>query len=88
MISHRKYTALCCFVAFGLICAGEGLAAEWVSPTMSGSIGYNYRSLDGSDDASSVSHQTLGSLFVNSYLGRPWIGTADLSVTATMNRDF
>ena len=80
---HRKYTALCCLMTLGLVCAGEGLAAEWGSPTLSGSAGYNYRALDGDNGANSTSHQWLGSLFVNSYLGRPWIGTADLSLTAT-----
>ena len=82
---HRKYTALCCLMAFGVISVEEGLAADWGAPTLSGSVGYNYRALDGDDGASSVSHQALGSLFASSYLGKPWIGTADLSLTGTMN---
>ncbi len=80
---HRKYIALCCLLActFG----GVGVAAEWGAPTVSGSLGYNYRSLTGVDGADSVSHQTLGSLFVNSYIGRPWIGLADLALTGALS---
>ncbi|TPW17598.1 MAG: hypothetical protein FD130_599 [Halothiobacillaceae bacterium] len=64
---------------------GEVSAAEWMPLTMSGSLGYGYSAVEGSSGSRSTNNQALGSLFTNTYLGRPWIGTADLSITAAMN---
>lgn len=85
MSLHRKYISLCVLLACGVLVARGGSAAEWASPTWSGSVGYNYRSLQGDAGAESTSHQGLGSLSVNSYLWRPWVGTMDLSTTVATN---
>lgn len=68
-------------LACALISPGEGLAAEWLPLNLSGSLGYAYRLLEGSNDQRTTSQQAVGSLFGNSYIWRPWLGTTDLAMT-------
>jgi len=68
-------------LACALISPSEGLAAEWLPLNLSGSLGYAYRLLEGANDQRTTSQQAVGSLFANSYVWRPWLGTTDLAMT-------
>lgn len=68
-------------IACALISPGQGFAAEWLPLNLSGSVGYAYRLLEGTNDQQTTSHQALGSLFANSYIWRPWLGTTDIAMT-------
>jgi len=79
---------LCIFVVLLLLMPWSGWvsAKEWMPPiTLSGSLGFNYRTLDGPEGRRTVSRQGLGSLYASSYIYRPWLATTDMALTFAMD---
>ena len=71
--------------ALSVVFAAQAWAVEMAPINWSGSLGYNYRLLDGSGGQRSISQQGTGSLFANSYIWRPWFATADANVTLALD---
>ncbi|VAW83108.1 hypothetical protein MNBD_GAMMA16-431 [hydrothermal vent metagenome] len=79
---------LCIFVFVLLLMPWGGWvsAKEWMPPiTLSGSLGFNYRTLGAPEGRRTVSRQGLGSLYASSYIYRPWLATADMALTLSMD---
>lgn len=80
----RKNISICCAI-FSTVGFAPNLWSYELAPlNLSGSLGFNYRLFDNSGDQT-TSKTTLGTLRANSYLWRPWLGTADGSVTAAID---
>ncbi len=82
---HRSNASLCYWLLCGLLMPGGVSAANWLPLSLSGSLGFNYRTLDGSDGQKTISRQGTGSLYANSYVWRPWFATTDLSLTLALD---
>lgn len=74
-----------CAIAFGALLARPTHAVEWAPVNWSGSVGYNFRLLDGSQGQRSLSRQLLGSVHGNTYIYRPWFATTDGSFTLSLD---
>lgn len=72
-------------VALGVFYATSAIAIELAPVNWSGSLGYNYRLLDGSAGHHSASRQGTASLFANSYIWRPWFATGDANATFALD---
>lgn len=77
--------ALCCAVGCLPLLCGRALAVDIAPINWSGSLGYNLRLLDGSQEQRTLSRQLFGSLHGNTYIYRPWFATTDGSVTLALD---
>lgn len=64
---------------------GEAAFAGTIPVDVSGSIGYNFRSLKGPAGRDTVDNQALGTLNLSSYIWRPWLATTQLRLTGTFD---
>jgi len=71
------------FLITALAGIGEATFASAIPVDVSGSIGYNFRSLKGPAGRDTVDNQVLGTLNLSSYIWRPWLATTQLRLTGT-----
>jgi hypothetical protein len=64
---------------------GYGVTADAIPLDVSGSIGYDFRSLNDPQGMQTIDNQLLGTLNLSSYIWRPWLATTEMALTATFD---
>lgn len=81
----RSDARLCVLALLAFAWPARGLAVTVGPAEVTGSVGYNYRALNGAGDNKTSSNQLLVNLRANSYLWEPWLATIEGGVTLTQD---
>lgn len=60
-------------------------AVQYGPLNVAGSLGYNFRFLDGSTNQQTISNHAVGSLYANTYIWKPWLATSDAGATLALD---
>lgn len=85
MYIGRSDARLCALALLAFAWPARGLAVTVGPAEVTGSVGYNYRALNGPGDNKTASNQFLVNLRANSYLWEPWLATVEGGVTLTQD---
>ncbi len=64
---------------------GYSVSADAIPIDVSGSVGYDFRSLKDPQGTQTIDHQLLGTLNISTFIWRPWLATTELAFTGTFD---
>ena len=64
---------------------GYSVSADAIPIDVSGSVGYDFRSLKDPQGTQTIDNQLLGTLNISTFIWRPWLATTELAFTGTFD---